>query len=49
MSTMMIRCFHGIDAVNCESRQVYKKWLRNGAVGVFFRARFWSRAGAQKN
>ncbi len=23
------------DAVNCESRQVYKKVLRNGAVGVF--------------
>ena len=23
------------DAVNCESRQVFKKVLRNGAVGVF--------------
>jgi len=35
------------DAVNCESRQVYKKVLRNGAVGVF-QGKILVKAGAQK-
>lgn len=35
------------DAVNCESRQVYKKVLRNGATGVF-QGKILVRAGAQK-
>ncbi|SFE12764.1 SufB/SufD family protein [Roseivivax sediminis] len=35
------------DAVNCESRQVYKKVLRNGAVGVF-QGKILVEAGAQK-
>jgi Fe-S cluster assembly protein SufD len=33
--------------VNCESRQVYKKVLRNGAVGVF-QGKILVKAGAQK-
>jgi len=35
------------DAVNCESRQVFKKVLRNGATGVF-QGKILVRAGAQK-
>jgi Fe-S cluster assembly protein SufD len=35
------------DAVNCESRQVFKKVLRNGAVGVF-QGKILVKAGAQK-
>ena len=35
------------DAVNCESRQVIKKVLRNGAVGVF-QGKILVKAGAQK-
>jgi Fe-S cluster assembly protein SufD len=35
------------DAVNCESRQVYKKVLRNGAVGVF-QGKILVKEGAQK-
>ncbi|MFQ6548607.1 Fe-S cluster assembly protein SufD [Aestuariibius sp. 2305UL40-4] len=35
------------DAVNCESRQVYKKVLRNGAVGVF-QGKILVKPGAQK-
>lgn len=35
------------DALNCESRQVYKKVLRNGAVGVF-QGKILVKAGAQK-
>ncbi|MHA6323605.1 Fe-S cluster assembly protein SufD [Roseivivax sp. CAU 1753] len=35
------------DAVNCESRQVYKKVLRNGARGVF-QGKILVRKGAQK-
>ncbi|MEQ6248033.1 Fe-S cluster assembly protein SufD [Sulfitobacter sp. HNIBRBA3233] len=35
------------DAVNCESRQVYKKVLRNGATGVF-QGKILVKAGAQK-
>ncbi|MFP3382943.1 SufB/SufD family protein [Tritonibacter sp. SIMBA_163] len=35
------------DAVNCESRQVFKKVLRNGAIGVF-QGKILVKAGAQK-
>ena len=35
------------DAVNCESRQVFKKVLRNGAVGVF-QGKILVKEGAQK-
>ncbi|WP_112322624.1 SufB/SufD family protein [Oceanibium sediminis] len=35
------------DAVNCESRQVYKKVLRNGATGAF-QGKILVKAGAQK-
>lgn len=35
------------DAVNCESRQVYKKVLRNGATGVF-QGKILVQPGAQK-
>src|SRR5690606_38770443 len=35
------------DAVNCESRQVYKKVLRNGATGVF-QGKILVKADAQK-
>ena len=35
------------DAVNCESRQVFKKVLRNGATGVF-QGKILVREGAQK-
>ncbi|MEE9427763.1 MAG: Fe-S cluster assembly protein SufD [Paracoccaceae bacterium] len=35
------------DAVNCESRQVFKKVLRNGAKGVF-QGKILVKAGAQK-
>ncbi len=35
------------DAVNCESRQVFKKVLRNGATGVF-QGKILVRQGAQK-
>lgn len=35
------------DAVNCESRQVFKKVLRRGAVGVF-QGKILVKAGAQK-
>ena len=35
------------DAVNCESRQVFKKVLRNGAVGVF-QGKILVKAGAQR-
>jgi Fe-S cluster assembly protein SufD len=35
------------DAVNCESRQVYKKVLRNGATGVF-QGKILVKEGAQK-
>jgi Fe-S cluster assembly protein SufD len=35
------------DAVNCESRQVFKKVLRNGAVGAF-QGKILVKAGAQK-
>ncbi len=35
------------DALNCESRQVFKKVLRNGAVGVF-QGKILVKAGAQK-
>ena len=35
------------DGVNCESRQVYKKVLRNGAVGVF-QGKILVKPGAQK-
>ena len=35
------------DAVNCESRQVFKKVLRNGAVGVF-QGKILVQPGAQK-
>jgi len=35
------------DAVNCESRQVFKKVLRNGAAGVF-QGKILVKAGAQK-
>ena len=35
------------DAVNCESRQVFKKVLRNGAVGVF-QGKILVKASAQK-
>ena len=35
------------DAVGCESRQVFKKVLRNGAVGVF-QGKILVKAGAQK-
>ena len=35
------------DAVNCESRQVYKKVLRNGATGVF-QGKILVKNGAQK-
>lgn len=35
------------DAVNCESRQVFKKVLRNGATGVF-QGKIFVKAGAQK-
>ncbi|RLJ41703.1 Fe-S cluster assembly protein SufD [Litoreibacter meonggei] len=35
------------DAVNCESRQVFKKVLRNGAMGVF-QGKILVKAGAQK-
>ncbi len=35
------------DAVNCESRQVFKKVLRNGAVGTF-QGKILVKAGAQK-
>ena len=35
------------DAVNCESRQVFKKVLRNGAVGVF-QGKILVKSGAQK-
>ena len=35
------------DAVNCESRQVFKKVLRNGAVGVF-QGKILVKQGAQK-
>lgn len=35
------------DAVNCESRQVFKKVLRNGAEGVF-QGKILVKAGAQK-
>lgn len=35
------------DAVNCESRQVYKKVLRNGATGVF-QGKILVKPGAQK-
>ncbi|MBB3995829.1 Fe-S cluster assembly protein SufD [Sulfitobacter undariae] len=35
------------DAVNCNSRQVFKKVLRNGAVGVF-QGKILVKAGAQK-
>lgn len=35
------------DAVNCESRQVYKKVLRNGAEGVF-QGKILVKSGAQK-
>jgi Fe-S cluster assembly protein SufD len=35
------------DALNCESRQVFKKVLRNGAVGVF-QGKILVRQGAQK-
>ncbi|SFC45987.1 SufB/SufD family protein [Tropicimonas isoalkanivorans] len=35
------------DAVNCESRQVFKKVLRNGAVGVF-QGKILVKDGAQK-
>ena len=35
------------DAVNCESRQVYKKVLRNGARGVF-QGKILVKKGAQK-
>ena len=35
------------DAVNCESRQVFKKVLRNGATGVF-QGKILVKAGAQK-
>ena len=36
-----------IDAENCESRQVFKKVLRNGAVGVF-QGKILVKSGAQK-
>ncbi len=35
------------DAVNCESRQVFKKVLRNGAIGVF-QGKILVKKGAQK-
>ena len=35
------------DAVNCESRQVFKKVLRNGATGIF-QGKILVKAGAQK-
>ncbi|SFG06418.1 Fe-S cluster assembly protein SufD [Palleronia marisminoris] len=35
------------DAVNCESRQVFKKVLKNGALGVF-QGKILVKAGAQK-
>jgi len=35
------------DAVNCESRQVFKKVLRNGAVGTF-QGKILVKPGAQK-
>jgi Fe-S cluster assembly protein SufD len=35
------------DAVNCQSRQVFKKVLRNGATGVF-QGKILVKAGAQK-
>ncbi|WP_150120350.1 SufD family Fe-S cluster assembly protein, partial [Sulfitobacter sp. HI0021] len=35
------------DAVNCESRQVFKKVLRNGATGVF-QGKILVKEGAQK-
>ena len=35
------------DALNCESRQVFKKVLRNGATGVF-QGKIWVKPGAQK-
>ena len=35
------------DAINCESRQVFKKVLRNGAVGAF-QGKILVKAGAQK-
>src|SRR5690606_3251643 len=35
------------DAVNCESRQVFKKVLRNGATGVF-QGKILVKQGAQK-
>jgi len=35
------------DAINCESRQVFKKALRNGAVGTF-QGKILVKAGAQK-
>lgn len=35
------------DAVNCESRQVFKKVLRNGAVGAF-QGKIFVKPGAQK-
>ncbi|HBM41724.1 MAG TPA: Fe-S cluster assembly protein SufD, partial [Sulfitobacter sp.] len=35
------------DAVNCESRQVFKKVLRNGATGVF-QGKILVKADAQK-
>jgi len=35
------------DAVNCESRQVFKKVLRNGATGVF-QGKILVKSGAQK-
>ncbi len=35
------------DAANCESRQVFKKVLRNGAVGVF-QGKILVKPGAQK-
>ncbi len=35
------------DALNCESRQVFKKVLRNGAVGVF-QGKILVKSGAQK-
>ncbi|MBT8415764.1 MAG: Fe-S cluster assembly protein SufD, partial [Boseongicola sp.] len=35
------------DAINCESRQVFKKVLRNGAVGTF-QGKILVKAGAQK-
>ena len=35
------------DALNCESRQVFKKVLRNGATGVF-QGKILVKPGAQK-